>query len=89
MKAKALLTRAITSTRSKPCASCVAEDDRDQARRDTEQFIAKQCKLYLKIEPDVLSKQHLKDLAKWVEVGAMRFLDDAKCKELAAKVALV
>jgi hypothetical protein len=55
----------------------------------SEQFISKQCKLYLKIEPEVLSKQHLKDLASWVEVGARRFLEEAKCKEMAAKIARV
>lgn len=55
----------------------------------SEQFIAKHCKLYLKIEPDVLSKEHLKDLASHIEVGARRFLDEPKCRELAAKIARV
>jgi hypothetical protein len=52
-----------------------------------EQFIARQCQSYLKIEPQSLTKQHLAELAKWVEVGGTRFMDEAKSKELAAKIA--
>jgi hypothetical protein len=52
-----------------------------------EQFIARQCRAYLKIEPDALNKQHLTELTKWVEVGGMRFMDEAKSKELASKIA--
>jgi hypothetical protein len=53
----------------------------------TEQFIARQCQLYLKIEASDLSKTHLAELAKWVEVSGTRFLDEAKSKELAGKIA--
>jgi hypothetical protein len=52
-----------------------------------EQFISKQCQSFLKIDPQSLAKQHLKDLAKWVEVGATRFMDENKAKELAGKIA--
>jgi hypothetical protein len=50
------------------------------------QFITRQCQLFLKIQPEALSKQHLPELAKWVEVGGIRFMDEAKSKELAAKI---
>jgi hypothetical protein len=52
-----------------------------------EQFIGRQCKLYLKIEAPDLLKTHLAELAKWVEVGGVRFMDETKSKELAAKIA--
>jgi hypothetical protein len=52
-----------------------------------ESFISKQCKLFLKIEPESLAKHHLKDLARWIEVGGVRFMDEARTKELSAKVA--
>jgi len=41
----------------------------------------------LKIDAANLSKSHLAELAKWVEVGGMRFMDEAKSKELAGKIA--
>jgi hypothetical protein len=52
-----------------------------------EQFIARQCRLHLKIDPADLGKTHLPELAKWVEVAGMRFMDEAKSKELAKKIA--
>jgi len=52
-----------------------------------ESFIGKQCKLFLKIEPESLAKHHLGELAKWIEVGGTRYMDEARTKELAAKVA--
>ena len=51
-----------------------------------EQFIARQCEL-LKIDPQALGKQHLPALAERVEVGGLRFMDEAKSKELAIKIA--
>jgi hypothetical protein len=52
-----------------------------------EQFIARQCQLHLKIEAAALNKAHLPELAKWMELAGVRFMDEAKSKELARKVA--
>lgn len=52
-----------------------------------EQFIAKQCQTYLNIDPASLTKAHLKDLAMWVDTAGRRFMEGAKCQELAAKIA--
>lgn len=52
-----------------------------------ESFIARQCKAHLKIEPDQLAGPHLKDLAKWMEIGAGLIMDAAKAGELSRKVA--
>lgn len=52
-----------------------------------EQFIAKQCQTYLNIAPTALTKAHLADLSMWVDTAGRRFMDAAKCKELAAKIA--
>lgn len=52
----------------------------------SEQFISRQCSLYLKVEPQNLGKQHLPDLVKWVEVGGLRFMEAAKVKELSTKL---
>lgn len=52
-----------------------------------EQFIAKQCQTYLNIAPTALTKAHLKELAMWVDVAGTRYIDAAKTKELAAKIA--
>jgi hypothetical protein len=52
-----------------------------------EQFIAKQCQMYLKIAPTDLTRAHLSDLAMWVDVAGTRYMDAAKSKELAAKIA--
>lgn len=51
-----------------------------------EQFITRQCQLHLQIDAVALTKTHLTELAKWVEVAGMRFLEEAKCKELAVKI---
>jgi len=53
-----------------------------------EQFIARQCQLHLKIEPAALSKAHLSALSRHVEVAGIRYMDEAKSKELARKIAL-
>jgi len=52
-----------------------------------EPFIGRQCTLYLKIQPQALAKEHLPELAKWIEVAGTRFLDAMKAKELATKIA--
>jgi hypothetical protein len=54
---------------------------------ETEQFIARQCRTYLNIQPEALEKKHLAVLAEWVEMGATRFVSSDKAKELAAKIA--
>ena len=51
-----------------------------------DQFIAKQCQTYLNVAPAALTKAHLKDLAMWVDTAGRRFMDEAKCKELAGKI---
>ena len=53
----------------------------------TEQFLARQCKSHLKIELNDLGPTHMKDLAKWVELGAGLIMDPAKGSELAKKIA--
>jgi hypothetical protein len=51
-----------------------------------ESFISRQCKAHLKVELANLSSAHLKDLAKWVELGAGLIMDPAKAVELAKKI---
>lgn len=53
----------------------------------SEQFIARQCSLYLNGTPEKLAKSHLAELAKWVETSGIRFMDEAKARELAGKIA--
>jgi len=52
----------------------------------SEQFISRQCSLHLKVEPQSLGKQHLPELAHYVEVGGLRFMEAAKVKELSGKL---
>jgi len=52
-----------------------------------EDFLTHQCRLFLKIEAKSMDAKHLPELAKCVEVGAMRFLNETKSKELAGKIA--
>ena len=51
-----------------------------------ESFISRQCKAHLKVELIDLSSAHLKDLAKWVELGAGLIMDQTKAVELAKKI---
>lgn len=51
-----------------------------------EQFIGRQCKSHLKIEPNGLGPGHLKDLAKWVQNSGALIMDAAKAAELAQKI---
>jgi hypothetical protein len=53
----------------------------------TESFIARQCKAHLNTEVSALTQAHLKDLAKWVEIGAGLIMDKAKAAEIASKIA--
>ena len=52
----------------------------------TESFLARQCKSHLKMELNDLGPTHLKDLAKWVELGAGLIMDPAKATEVARKI---
>lgn len=52
-----------------------------------EAFLARQCKLFLKIDMGALASSHLKDLANCFETGARAIMDPAKSTELAKKIA--
>jgi hypothetical protein len=52
-----------------------------------DQFIARQCKTHLKIEPADLLMSQLSDLAKRVEISAGLIMDPSKAKALAQKIA--
>jgi hypothetical protein len=52
-----------------------------------ESFLARQCKAHLKTELENITSGQLKDLAKWVEVGAALLMDQAKASELAHRIA--
>jgi hypothetical protein len=52
-----------------------------------ENFIARQCKSHLKIEPSLLAPQHLPELAKWMAIGGALIMDGAKAAELSKKIA--
>jgi hypothetical protein len=54
----------------------------------TEPFLTRQCKAYLKVELNDLTAAHLKDLAKWVEVGAGLIMDPAKATEVSQKISM-
>ena len=53
----------------------------------TENFFTRQCKAHLKTELVDLTQPQLKELAKWVEVGAGLIMDRAKAAEVANKIA--
>jgi hypothetical protein len=52
-----------------------------------ESFLARQCQGHLHIEVSALNQSHLKELAKWVEVGAALVMDAGKAAELSTKIA--
>lgn len=52
----------------------------------TESFLTRQCKGHLKIDLENLTPSNLKDLAKWVEVGAALIMDADKAAQLATKI---
>jgi hypothetical protein len=54
-----------------------------------ENFIARQCKSHLKVEPQGLTASHVRDLAKWMELGAGLIMDPAKAAEMGKKVAAI
>ncbi len=51
-----------------------------------EPFLSRQCKAHLKVDLSELAINQLKDLAKWVEVGAGLIMDPAKAAILAKKI---
>lgn len=51
-----------------------------------EPFLDRQCKAHLKTELNALTGAQVKDLAKWVEVGAGLIMDAAKAAALAKKI---
>ena len=52
-----------------------------------ESFLTRQCQGHLHVELAALEPSHLKDLAKWVEVGAKLVMDGAKAADLSKKIA--
>jgi hypothetical protein len=52
-----------------------------------EQFLARQCKLFLKIDSAALTAAHLKELSGCFELGGRAIMDPAKATELAKKIA--
>jgi hypothetical protein len=52
-----------------------------------DQFIERQCKTHLKIEPGALAASQLAELAKRVEISAGLIMDPGKASELAKKIA--
>ncbi|MGA3226168.1 MAG: hypothetical protein ABSC65_20555 [Acidobacteriaceae bacterium] len=52
-----------------------------------EQFLVRQCKLFLKIDSAALTAANLKELAGCFEVGGRAIMDPAKATELAKKIA--
>jgi hypothetical protein len=55
----------------------------------TESFLSRQCKEHLKVELENLTAANLKDLAKWVGVGAALIMDRAKATQLAEKISSI
>jgi hypothetical protein len=53
----------------------------------TEAFLARQCKLFLKIDMSALTSANLKELAGCFEVGGRAIMEPAKATELAKKIA--
>jgi hypothetical protein len=52
----------------------------------TEKFVARQCQQHVKVDPDQLSRSHLPELARWMEISGGMIMDKAKAKELAARI---
>ena len=53
----------------------------------TESFLSRQCKSHLKTELAAVTQPQMKELAKWVEVGAGLIMDPVKAAELGKKIA--
>jgi hypothetical protein len=53
----------------------------------TEQFLKRQCLVYLGTDADRLLQSQLAELSKGIQIAATRVMDEAKAAELASKVA--
>jgi hypothetical protein len=53
----------------------------------TEQFLKRQCLVYLGTDAEKLAQSQLAELAKGIQTSAIRLMDAAKAAELASKVA--
>ncbi len=51
-----------------------------------ERFMARQCNAHLNVAPENLTKAHLDDLARWVEISAKLLIDEAKAREFRGKI---
>lgn len=51
-----------------------------------ESFLSRQCKSHLKTDLTAVTSSQLKELAKWVEVGAGLIMDQSKAAVLAKKI---
>jgi len=52
-----------------------------------ESFMARQCQVGLGKSPAEITKAHFKDLAKWTETAACRFIDQPKAVDMAKRIA--
>jgi hypothetical protein len=52
----------------------------------SESFINRQCRLHLNIPVELLSREHLPDLAWWVRVSASLVISKDRAEILAAKI---
>ncbi len=52
-----------------------------------ESFIARQCKLALRVEALTITPAHFKELGAQVEVGACRLIERPKAEEMARRIA--
>ncbi len=52
-----------------------------------ESFLIRQCQSHLHLELSALQPAQLKDLAKWVEIGAKLLMDAGKAADLSKKIA--
>jgi hypothetical protein len=53
----------------------------------TEQFLKRQCLVYLGTEGDRLVQSQVAELSKGIQIAATRVMDESKAAELASKVA--
>jgi hypothetical protein len=51
-----------------------------------ESFLSRQCKSHLKTDLSAVTREQIKDLSKWVEVGAGLIMDAAKAAVLARRI---
>ena len=54
--------------------------------KNTERFIARQCRHHLNVEPNELSVQHLDELARWCYISSTLVIDEAKAQEFGQKI---